>query len=376
MKSKKIQITIAILFGALCLVLFWNSVEDWSEVWAAMKQAKWRYLIVAVMVQYLSMLIRAMRWQSFLGDPKVPLIRLYLITNIGFMSNGVLPARMGELIRPFLVWRYTQHAFPTAVATIVVERVFDLLGLLLILALVLWIAPFPVMESGPDVELKNDVPTSEIEEQIDLPSDPLEWVQGVALMGIVLFLVLFSFISLMTYAPIWSLRVATKILSPLPTKISKPLLQAVVSFEKGASTFRRPSSLFYCLFLTLFLWVSMAFGELVVLWALGITKVSMGGALFLMIGLCFAVMFPQLPGYIGTFQFATWIILHRTFFVESNVAGAAAWVLWLSQVPPVILLGFICLVIMGVSFKEISHVREHLPREIQEELEEDEKPPL
>src|SRR5690606_4839914 len=96
-----------------------------------------------VVMQYVGMVIRAYRWQSFLGQPKISAGKLYSYANIGFMANGVLPARMGEFIRAFLIWRHTPHPFTTGLATIVVERVFDLMGLLLILGYVFFTFDFP-----------------------------------------------------------------------------------------------------------------------------------------------------------------------------------------------------------------------------------------
>ncbi|MBN2326211.1 MAG: hypothetical protein JXR73_03585, partial [Candidatus Omnitrophica bacterium] len=70
--------------------------------------------------------------------------------------------------------------------------------------------------------------------------------------------------------------------------------------------------------------------------------------------------------YIGVYHFAVQLILVKTFFIDATTATAAAWIMWLSQVPPVILSGFISLLIMGVSFKEISHVRDEVPETLQE----------
>jgi len=180
-------------------------------------------------------------------------------------------------------------------------------------------------------------------------------------MGVFVFIALIGAIGVMSYAPEWSLRTAGKLFRPLPQKISKPMLKAVESFEKGASTLRRPLSVLYCIVLTLALWITITFGELAIFWSLDISAIGMTGALFIMAGLCFTVMFPQMPGYVGMYHFALLVIMNRTFFIEKNTAGAAAWVMWLSQVPPTILFGFICLVIMGVSFKEISHIQDRLP---------------
>lgn len=372
MKSKAIQLTIAILIGGSCLYLFSSSV-DWSKVWAAMTNIHYGWVCLAFFISGLSIYIRAIRWQVFLGEPKITIWKLFLIGNIGFMGNGIFPARMGELIRPVLVWRTTTHRFTTALATIVVERVYDLLGLLLILAFVFYTFPFPSgpTESGTAIERTQQTvleQSAKLDPSANLKIDnPILWIKELAKYGIVLFILLFSSIGVMTFAPAWSLKAADRILTPIPKGISSKILKAIESFEKGAATFRNPVEFFYCLFWTMVLWLSVAFSELVVLWAFGINSVTFGGALFLMAGLCFAVMFPQLPGFIGMYHFAVLTILSDTFFIEKSQAGAVAMIMWLTQVPVVIILGFISLIIMGISFKDISHVQKEIPQESPDE---------
>ncbi|MGI6455891.1 MAG: lysylphosphatidylglycerol synthase transmembrane domain-containing protein [bacterium] len=356
MKSKRIQLFIAVLIGILCLYFFARKM-NWKELLTALQQANYGYVIIAILLQYVAMWLRALRWQSFLGTPWVSVSKLFLIANIGFMGNGVFPARLGELIRPFLVWQKTQHTFPTALATIVVERVFDLLVILLILAFSLSMLP---VQSTPASASLAEL-TTETGVEIAIPADSRDWIQDLGYLGALVFLALLSAMLFMTYAPNWSYNLAARIFRPLPEKVSVKLLEAIRAFEQGASTFRRPASFLFSFLITVILWVVIAYSELIILWAFGVNHVGIIGGLFLMTGLCFAVMFPQLPGYIGVYQFAVVAILSNTFAVDESVAGAIAIVMWLTQVPPIILMGFICLMILGVSFSEITHVQEEIP---------------
>lgn len=339
MKSKKVQILIAVIIGLVCLYFFARGM-DWKMVWQSVINANYFYVVAAILLQYVAMWIRALRWQSFLGEPRVSVSKMFMIANIGFMGNGVLPARLGELIRPFLVWRNGTHSFSTALATIVVERVFDLLGILLVMAYVLYTFEFPAAEG-----------VAAIQENVKL----------FALIGLFLFAMLSVAIGFMAYAPALSLRIAGILFYPLPEGLTSKLLKAIEAFEQGASTFRRPSSALYCVFLTLALWILIAYSEWILLWAFHIETVNFTGALFLMCILCFAVMFPQMPGYIGPYQLAVQKSLEILFAVPESTAGAVAIVMWLTQVPPIILMGFICLVIMGISFSDITHVKEEIP---------------
>ena len=349
MKQRTVQVILALLVGLAGLYFFARDM-NWREVGEAITQAHGGWLVLAVALGILSMFIRAVRWRSFLGAPKVPVGQLFLIMNIGFMGNGVLPARMGELIRPLLVGRFTPHRFSSALATIVVERVFDLLGILLCLSVVFLFLPFPVGPAGADTPVIQAAGTAG---HGPITEDPRRWMQDLAYLGIGLFVGLFSALGVMVYAPAWSLRAADWFCRPLPRSVAEKVRKAVESFERGASTFRRPRSFAWCLFLTLALWLEISFSELVVLWAFGVNQVNLLGAMFIMASLCFAVMFPQAPGYIGVYHYALKLVLVNTFFVDPDQAGAIALVMWLSQIPPVILLGFISLLWMGVSLGEI-----------------------
>jgi glycosyltransferase 2 family protein len=375
MKSKALQISIAFIVGFICIYLFVQSIDDWGMVFASMENIHYGWLGIAIFFNILGIYLRAIRWQLFLGEPKVSVTKLFLIANIGFMGNGIFPARMGELIRPFLVWRSTEHTFPKALATIVVERVYDLMGLLLILAFVFIVLPFPVDGTnsiGQELVVERssavtDVESPEAGESLLSIDNPLEWIKSLAKYGLVIFFILFTAIGTLTFAPRWSLGVAGKLLSPLPSPLSLKILSAIQSFEQGASTFRNPKEFSFCLFWTMMVWFSITYGELAVLYAFGIDSVSFAGALFLMVGLCFAVMFPQLPGYIGMFQLAVMTILTQTFFIEKSTAGGIAIVMWLTQIPSVVIAGFISLLIMGVSFTDIRKIQTELPKAVEPE---------
>ncbi len=80
-------------------------------------------------------LVRAERWQ-YLLDPLGP-TRFWVVfraTVIGFGASAVLPARAGEVIRPYLLARREGLSATAAFATIVVERILDLVAVLLLMA--------------------------------------------------------------------------------------------------------------------------------------------------------------------------------------------------------------------------------------------------
>lgn len=343
MKSRWLQFLIAIIIGGVCLYLFARSVPNWDIVWNSILKANYGYLAIAVLLGLSTIYIRAWRWRSFLGEPKVPAWSLFLIGGVGFMANGVLPARMGELIRPFLVSRMTPHKFAAALATIVVERVFDLFFILLLLVYSLWTFP---LTGGTGLE----------------GEDPHSTVIRLGQIGVAVLAVLVTAVLVMSYAPHWSIGMIRFFGKFLPHEFVDQLIQIVHSFEKGSSTFRRPRSFAYCMAISLLLWIVIAFSELLVFWAFGVTHIDMNGALLFMAALCFAVMFPQGPGYLGPYQYFAALVMVHTFGVDPSIAGAIAITMWFTQVPPVIAMGLPCMAALNVSFHDITHTGEQIPQ--------------
>lgn len=341
MKSRWLQFLIAIIIGGVCLYFFARSVPDWGMVWSTILKANYGLLALAALLNLFTIYIRAWRWRSFLGEPKVSSWKLFLIGGVGFMANGVLPARMGELIRPFLVSRMTPHKFAAALATIVVERVFDLLLILMLLAYSLWVFPVQAISASADA--------------------PTFSINDLGQLGVVVLVILATAVAVMSYAPHWSIGVIRFFGKFLPHGLVDKLIQIVHSFEQGSSTFRRPRSFAYCAAISLLLWLTIAFGELLVLWAFGVDNVDMNGALLFMSALCFAVMFPQAPGFLGPYQIVAAMVLTHTFGVEASTAGAIAITMWFTQVPPVIAMGLPCMAALNVSFHDITHTGEQIP---------------
>ena len=110
---------------------------------ASVTAARVDFLLLSLVLTCVTFLIRAERWQYLLG-PLGP-TRFWVVfrtTVIGFAASAVLPARAGEVIRPYLLARREGLSATAAFATIIVERILDLVAVLLLLAAFLvWFDP-------------------------------------------------------------------------------------------------------------------------------------------------------------------------------------------------------------------------------------------
>ena len=136
------------LGGLLAVVLLWLATRgvDPAGLFAAMAHAKRLPLVMVVALTVLMYVIRAMRWRLLLPALKdASILDLFGITNIGFMAGLVIP-RAGEVLRPYLASRRYGVPVSAGFASIVLERLMDLITVLFLLALYMFILPRPVAE--------------------------------------------------------------------------------------------------------------------------------------------------------------------------------------------------------------------------------------
>lgn len=106
-----------------------------GEIRTAIAEANYSYVIPAIAVYFVAVYFRAVRWKYLLSPLRVfPASRLYPVIVIGYMANNVLPMRLGELVRGYYLARRENFGVGPSLATIGVERVYDGLTLMFLVA--------------------------------------------------------------------------------------------------------------------------------------------------------------------------------------------------------------------------------------------------
>lgn len=318
------------LAGGLIAVFLRNAELD--EVWTAMASARADYIALAVALTSFTFVIRAERWQYLLGPLGSTKFRnVFRTTVIGFAASAVLPARAGEVIRPYLLARKEGLSATATFATILVERIIDLVAvLLLLLAFLVWF--------DPGMEARDSAVFSAIR-------------FGALVMApvAVAALVLMYF---MAGHPERLHEWLLKMEHVLPARAAAAIAKLARTFSEGFAVVRRPERLLAAMAWSIALWIAIAAGIWAVAVAFGIAMPFAGG--WLMLGpLVVGVAVPT-PGGVGGFHEAFRIGATSFFGADNNTAVGAAIVLHAISVGPVTLAGLVFILQDGLKLGGIA----------------------
>jgi uncharacterized protein (TIRG00374 family) len=137
-------LTVTAVFLAIFLLR-----TDFDGIYDAFAGANYAIAVAAIPLYFAGYWFRSWRWGLLLSPVKrVPVKRLYPVVLIGLMSNNIAPARIGELVRSYLVGERESISKTTALGTIAIDRTFDGLTLVAILGVV-------TVLSGADAGVKS-----------------------------------------------------------------------------------------------------------------------------------------------------------------------------------------------------------------------------
>ncbi len=264
-------IVIGVVLGGFFLYLAFRGIT-WSEFADGMLRMKPVYLIHATVLLVLIQLLRALRFGLILS-PFCPL-RLkdnWDLVNIWGGLNMLMPARLAELVRPYLLHR-AGASFSSSIAAVMVERFFDMTALLTLLAVVLWTNPkVPRTYSILGAVLFSIMSVSYLVVLVALGRREL--VQGFV----------------------------DKLLGRLPDRASSFLGGIVRRLLDGFLIMASARQALMLFLYSVLIWTSFACVTYVFLLAFSI-EVPFLVAVTIQVLLCFGVALPAAPGFVGTFH--------------------------------------------------------------------------
>ena len=305
---------------------------QWSEVLAGLSAVDPVLLLVAVVLATLTFPIRLIRWRVILRDrdgAPLPAWPLWRAVAIGFMANNILPARAGEFARAYVASRQVPVRFTTALASIGVERVFDALVMLGLMALAI------VSPSFPATSTLMGMPLSRLAGQTAVLFGALFVLALVVVLRPAPWLTLFE-------------RVARAV---LPSRFAERLASMAEGLVAGLEVLKRPGRFGAMLFWSLVLWLTNAASFAVCFRAFGL-RVPLEGSLLLQGILGFAVAIPASAGFFGVFEKGTQLTL-QIYGITPSLALAYAVAYHVSTFLPITVLGLRSLASMRLRLRDL-----------------------
>jgi hypothetical protein len=231
------------------------------------------------------------------------------------MANNLLPARLGEFVRAYVLGEKEALGFGAVFASLVIDRLFDGFSVLMILLLTCF---FLVLPQG------------------------MEQVQHVLVMGgyatLALYIAVLFFLFILKKQTMKTIGLVASLLKPFPAKVSEKAIHLLGSFLGGVRISSKPADMSALVFTSFLIWLFAIWPVDLILRSFGM-PLPFTASMFIMVFLVFAVMVPASPGYVGTYH-AACVYGLMAFNIQKEKALSVALIIHGVGFLPVIILGF------------------------------------
>lgn len=269
---KRWRIWLGIVISLVFLYLALGSLHL-GDVLTVARRAEYGWLVPGVAVYFVGVWARTWRWDYLLRPLKhIPLRRLFPVVVIGYMGNNVYPARAGELMRAYVLRRREGISVGASLATVVIERVFDGLVMLMFVFIGLPFTPMPA------------------------------WLQVMVVAASLLFFGALAVFIVLAVKVLWAEAVYGWIIDHLvPARFRPPARGFAARFMTGLHSLRSGRAVLMLFVTSIVIWLAETIKYWFVMHAFGFSVPFF--VLMLMNGVVnLATTIPSSPGYIGTFD--------------------------------------------------------------------------
>ena len=301
-----VAVGLAVTVACMYLAVRGVALDDALD---ALRDSDLRWLLPALPVFALAIVLRAVRWWSLFEAPARPPLRAVVYAlMVGYFFNNILPARAGEAARVIALNRRASTPKAETVGTVVVERLFDVLALLILL-----FASYPWL---PEIS----------------------WLRAAAIFGAVVVAVLLALVFVVVR---YDARAVHWLLSPLRRirreGVAERLEAAAVNATRGLVALRSPRIALRGMLLTIASWATLGLSYAILTNAFALDLPIVAGML-VTVAINLSLVLPSSPAALGVFEAATVIAL-RAFDVPQAEALSYALVLHLLNLVPFLVIG-------------------------------------
>ena len=350
-KNITISFLVGLIISAAALYFAFRNVPL-KALLRYMASINYLWTIPSIIVGLFTFVLRAYRWQVMLAAvQKLNFWRVFHPLMTGFMLNCTFPWRIGELARPIILKKKENIPFSTALATVAAERVLDVSSLIIFFTIVL-----ANLQIDPGLSMTFGSHKLNSETLIAI-NKGMMMMCLILITGIVIVTVDKSrgvLKGLILRLPALLLGSRMTLREKSEQTLCRPLIRIIDNFAAGFSLVKEPKKILTCLILTFLVSFLSAFPYFVM--SLGCPGIDLT---FLeisavMIIICFFIALPSVPGFWGLWE-AGGVFALSIFGVPAKEAAGFTLANHAVQMFPVIIVGFISAVLIGINVWRISH---------------------
>lgn len=318
------------LFSFLGLFILWliTRNQDVEKIWDELKQANYFWIFLAIISGFLSHYVRAIRWNLLihpLGEtPKTSTTFYALMT--GTLANLAVP-RLGEITRCVTLAKYSKHPFNSIAGTVVAERVFDMISLLVLMFLTI-LFQFAYLKGFLNHYIMNPL--------MGMLSGNIMLFSVLALAGLLLMTFLLLYLK--------------SIKSNKPGLAGK-IKRQMAGFWKGVLSLAHLEQKILFLLLTVSIWLLYFLTVYLCFFALpGTSSLDISDG-FTVLALGSLGIVAPVPGGVGTYHFIVITTLTELMNVSMEAATSYAYIAHAAQMVTILLLGGFSWFMLSIKFK-------------------------
>ncbi|HZD10981.1 MAG TPA: lysylphosphatidylglycerol synthase transmembrane domain-containing protein [Candidatus Binatia bacterium] len=129
--TNRLHVWLGVAISVACLIAIFLLIDP-REILRALANADYGYVALSAVGIVAFLALRAIRWR-FMLENAVPYSRVFHIQNVGYLLTYILPLRLGDVARAVLIGNVPPVTLAQGVSTMIVERVFDLLFIVILL---------------------------------------------------------------------------------------------------------------------------------------------------------------------------------------------------------------------------------------------------
>ena len=314
--SPYFRLSVGLLVSALTLYLALRNVT-FSEVWAAISQADFRFIVLAFLCVVVTNLAKTYRWRVLLGEAgkRVPLLELLKALLVGQMLNTLYPLRIGDISRAYVIGGIGPGRFFT-MGTVLLEKLLDMFSYSILFILLILLIRLPA------------------------------WVSNSAYSFTLVVLVATVAIFFLAYRPGYFVQLGERVLGIMPEKFYQYTANRFRSGVASLGVLQSSAGLFRLAFWLIIVWVSAILTNFLTMRALHI-QLPWTASLLVLVILQVGIAIPSVPGRLGIFEYMC-ILALGVFNVDQATAFTYGILLHSLVMLPTLLFGMLFFAMMGL----------------------------